>query len=475
MIRMTLGEIAETVGGELFDTGPDAVVTVAPTADSRAAGPGGLFVADGPGHQFAVDAVRRGAVAVLASRPVPGVPCIVAPPTPNSQVDASVVALGRLAQLVVGRLVDATVIAVTGSQGKTTTKDLLAQVLSAAGPTVAPEASLNDELGLPLTVLRADETTRYLVLEMGARGAGHIRYLTQIAPPDIAVVLNVGLAHVGEFGSRQATARAKGELVEALLDDGLAILNADDPLVRAMASRTSAPSVLVGEAEDAAVQAAKVWLDDAGRPVFELVTPHGSTQVHLNLLGRHNVSNALAAAAVGLAVGMDLGHVTERLSRAVARSRWRMEVSERADGVTIVNDAYNANPDSMKAALQALPALARGRRTWAVLGEMLELGPASAEEHESIGRLAAQLGVSRLMVVGEGARPIGQGAKSEGLKDQVFVSDATHALKHLRRKLRPGDVVLVKSSRDAGLRYLGDALRDGADVLPGADLLEGKA
>jgi UDP-N-acetylmuramoyl-tripeptide--D-alanyl-D-alanine ligase len=356
---------------------------------------------------------------------------------------------------------------------------MLAQVLAAAGPTVAPEASLNDELGLPLTVLRADETTRYLVLEMGARGIGHIRYLTQVAPPDIAVVLNVGLAHVGEFGSRQATAQAKGELVEALLDDGLAILNADDPLVRAMAGRTSAPSVLVGEAEDAAVKAAKVWLDDAGRPVFELVTPHGSSQVHLNLIGRHYVSNALAAAAVGLAVGMDLGRVTERLAAAVPRSRWRMEVSERSDGVTVVNDAYNANPDSMKAALQALPALARGRRTWAVLGEMLELGQVSAEEHESIGRLAAQLGVSRLMVVGEGARPIGQGAKSEGLKDQVFVADAAHALKHLRRKVRPGDVVLVKSSRDAGLRYLGDALRDGSDVLPdvphGADALEGKA
>ncbi len=467
MIRMTLGEVAAAVGGELFDAAPDAVVTSPPTADSRKAGPGGLFVADGRGHQFATDAVRRGAVAVLASRPLPGVPCIVAPPASTATVDASVVALGRLAQLVVGRLVDATVIAVTGSQGKTTTKDLLAQVLAGAGPTVAPEASLNDELGVPLTVLRADEATRYLVLEMGARGAGHIRYLTQIAPPDIAVVLNVGLAHVGEFGSRQATAQAKGELVEALLDDGLAILNADDPLVRAMAGRTSAPSVLVGEAGDAAVQAAKVWLDDSGRPVFELVTPHGSTQVHLNLVGRHYVSNALAAAAVGLAVGMDLGRVTERLAAAVPQSRWRMEVSERADGVTIVNDAYNANPDSMKAALQALPALARARRTWAVLGEMLELGPASADEHEAIGKLTAQLGISRLMVVGEGARPIGRGARDEGLKDQVFVTDAAQALKHLRRKLRPGDVVLVKSSRDAGLRYLGDALRDGTDVLEG--------
>ena len=467
MIRMTLGEIAAVVGGELRGAAPEAAVTAPAVADSRKAGPGGLFIADGAGHQFAADAVRRGAVAVLTSQPLPGVPCVVAPPVEGSPVDASVVALGRLAQLVVGRLVDATVIAVTGSQGKTTTKDLLAQVLAGAGETVAPVGSLNDELGVPLTILRAEESTRFLVLEMGARGIGHIRYLTQMAPPDISVVLNVGLAHVGEFGSRQATASAKGELVEALLDDGLAILNADDPLVRAMAERTSAPSVLVGEADDAAVRAAKIQLDDAGRPAFELVTPRGSVDVRLSLVGRHHVSNALAAAAVGLAVGMDLDVVTDRLSAAVPLSRWRMEVSERADGVTIVNDAYNANPDSMRAALQTLPALARGRRSWAVLGEMLELGPSSGEEHEAVGRLVAQLGVSRLVVVGESARAIERGAKSEGQKESVVVSDATHALKHLRRKLRPGDVVLVKSSRDAGLRYLGDALRDGAESLEG--------
>ena len=466
---MTLAEIAEAVGGELRAAPPGAVVTAPAVADSRKAGPGCLFVADRGGHQFAADAVRRGAVAVLASEELPGVPTVLAPPAPDRPVDASVVALGRLARLVAGRLVDATVIAVTGSQGKTTTKDLMAQVLAGAGPTVAPDASLNNELGVPLTVLRADEETRYLVLEMGARRVGHIRYLTQIVPPDISVVLNVGLAHVGEFGSRQATARAKAEIVEALLDDGLAILNGDDPLVRAMAERTTAPSVLVGESADAAVRADKVWLDDGGRPTFELITPHGSAQVRLNLVGRHHVANALAAAAVGLAVGMDLRHVTERLSAAVALSRWRMEVAERADGVTILNDAYNANPDSMRAALQALPALARGRRTWAVLGEMLELGPASAEEHEAVGRLAAQLDVSRLVVVGAGAREIERGARSEGLKGTVLADDAAQALKHLRRRLRPGDVVLVKSSRDAGLRYLGDALSTGSDTLEGRE------
>jgi UDP-N-acetylmuramoyl-tripeptide--D-alanyl-D-alanine ligase len=295
---------------------------------------------------------------------------------------------------------------------------------------------------------------------------GHIRYLTQIAPPDISVVLNVGLAHVGEFGSREATASAKGELVEALLDDGLAILNSDDPLVRAMTGRSKAPSVLFGQADDAAVRAAKVWLD-VGRPVFELVSPHGATEVRLKLVGRHHVTNALAAAAVGLAVGMDLDTVAERLSAAVPLARWRMEVGERDDGVTVLNDAYNANPDSMRAALQTLPELAAGRRSIAVLGEMLELGDASAEEHEAIGRFVAQLGVSRLVVVGEGARPIERGAKAAGLRHTTFARDAAHALKLLRKDLRSGDVVLVKSSRDAGLRYLGDAIRQGAETLEG--------
>ncbi|MEQ7123280.1 UDP-N-acetylmuramoyl-tripeptide--D-alanyl-D-alanine ligase [Actinopolymorpha sp. B11F2] len=463
---MTLAEIAEAVGGELRDASPDAVVTGPVVADSRQAAPGALFVADGPGHQFAEEAVRRGAVAVLASEPLPAVPSILAPTAPDHDVDASVVALGRLAAFVVGRLVDTTIVAVTGSQGKTSTKDLLGQVLAGAGPTVTPQGSLNDELGMPLTVLQADEETRYLVLEMGARGIGHIRYLTQIAPPDISVVLNVGLAHVGKFGSREATAIAKGELVEALLDDGLAILNSDDPLVRAMSDRSKAPSVLFGLADDAAVRAAKVWLD-GGRPVFELVSPHGATEVRLRLVGRHHVSNALAAAAVGLAIGMDLQTVAERLSAAVPLARWRMEIGERADGVTVLNDAYNANPDSMRAALQTLPELAGGRRSFAVLGEMLELGEASAQEHEAVGRLAAELGVSRLVVVGEGARPIERGARAAGFRHSTFVRDAAQALKLLRKDLRSGDVVLVKSSRDAGLRYLGDAIRQGAETLEG--------
>ncbi|MET9020234.1 UDP-N-acetylmuramoyl-tripeptide--D-alanyl-D-alanine ligase [Actinopolymorpha sp. NPDC004070] len=479
MITMTLAEIAAAVGGELHEADPDSTVTGGVAADTRKLSPRGLFVADGRGHDFAAEAVHKGAAAVLSSRPLPGLPCVVAPPAQGHR-DASVAATGRLARHLLDRLPDLTLVAVTGSAGKTTTKDLLAQLLAGAGETVAPEGSLNDELGMPLTVLRADEETRYLVLEMGARGVGHIRYLTELAPPDISVVLNVGLAHVGEFGGKEMTAKAKGELVEALGEDGVAVLNADDPLVAAMAGKNRGRTVWVGEGPDATVRAEGVRLDDAGRAAFELVTPGGSAKVALGLVGRHHVANALAVAAVGLAVGLDVVAVAERLSAAVALSRWRMEVSVRSDGVTIVNDAYNANPDSMRAALETLPVLARGGRSWAVLGEMLELGEAADEAHEGVGRLAVRLGVSRLVAVGAGARAIERGARAEGYsgEESVFVPDTDQALALLRRELRAGDVVLVKSSRDAGLRHLGDTLSEdagGSGSGRGTGTVEGRA
>jgi UDP-N-acetylmuramoyl-tripeptide--D-alanyl-D-alanine ligase len=489
MIALTLAEIAEIVGGELWSADPGTLVTGPVVADSRTASPGGLFVADGPGHQFAADAVARGAVAVLSSRPLPaGVPCVLAPPAPDYTLDASVVAIGRLARAVGGRLTSCTVVALTGSAGKTSTKDLLAHVLSAAGPTVAPKESLNDELGMPLTALRAEVGTRYLVLEMGARGIGHLTYLTGLVRPRIGIVLNVGLAHVGEFGDREQIAQAKGELVEALpaaADGGVAVLNADDSYVRAMASRTSARVVLVGEADDADVRAVNVQLDAGGHAAFGLSTPDGEAEVRLGLVGRHHVGNALAVAAVGLEAGLKPTEVAAALSSAKRESRWRMQVSDRPDGVTIVNDAYNANPDSVRAALETLPVLAGSgdgsekgnrRRTWAVLGEMLELGAVSRTEHEKLGELAVRQGVDRLVAVGEGARPILDGASRQHTASgeepvpvsTAFVPDAGAALELLREQLRPGDIVLVKSSRDAGLRYLGDKLvADVADVTDG--------
>jgi UDP-N-acetylmuramoyl-tripeptide--D-alanyl-D-alanine ligase len=376
------------------------------------------------------------------------------------------VALGRLAHAVLESLPDVTVVGITGSSGKTTTKDLLAGLLEPLGSTVAPVGSYNNEIGHPLTVLRADESTRFLVLEYSARGPGHIAYLCTIARPDIAVELNVGVAHLGEFGSREAIAAAKAELVQALAADGVAVLNADDARVAAMAA-------LVGEARvvtygtAAQVRAEGLHLE-AGRARFTLVTPAGEAVVRLGLFGSHMASNALAAAAVALELGVPVGDIAERLSAAVPRSRWRMEVAERADGVTIVNDAYNANPDSVRAALETLVSLAGGRRSWAVLGEMAELGAVSADAHAQIGALARQLGVSRLVAVGKAAAALHTGAVSVGADHQqsVVAPDLPAALALLRAEIAPGDVVLVKGSRSAGLDKLAADLL--ADVTAGA-------
>jgi UDP-N-acetylmuramoyl-tripeptide--D-alanyl-D-alanine ligase len=465
VIPLTLAEVAHAVGGSTYDIpDPQALVTGPVVIDSRKVEPGGLFVAFAgehvDGHDYAARAVQAGAVAVLAARRVDGVPAIV--------VDDVQAALGALAKHVVERL-GATTVGLTGSVGKTSTKDLIAQLLQRLGPTVWPPGNLNNEIGLPLTALLVAEDTRHVVLEMGARGIGHIRYLAALTPPRIGVVLNVGTAHIGEFGGREQIAQAKGELVEALPEaeaGGVAVLNADDPLVRAMASRTKARVVLFGEAADADVQARDVRLNKRGQAVFTLVTPTGCSEVTLRLYGEHHVSNALAAAAVAREQGMPVAEIATALSEAGTLSRWRMEVTERPDGVTVVNDAYNANPDSMRAALRALAAMGRGHRTWAVLGEMAELGGESLAEHDAVGRLAVRLNVSKLVAVGGPAAAwLQMGAYNEGSwgEESVHVSDAEAAIDLLRSELRPGDVVLVKASRSAGLERVAAALLDGAE------------
>jgi UDP-N-acetylmuramoyl-tripeptide--D-alanyl-D-alanine ligase len=456
VIALSLAEIAEVVGGQMHDIpDPSAEVTGPVVRDSREAGPGSLFVAfvgeRADGHDFAPAVVAAGAVAVLGSRPV-GVPAIV--------VDDVQAALGALARHVVRRL-GATLVALTGSAGKTSTKDLIAQVLQRKAPTVFTPGSLNNEIGLPLTALTATEETRFLVLEMGARGIGHIRYLAGLTPPRIGVVLNVGSAHIGEFGGREQIAQAKGELVEALPEDGTAVLNADDPYVRAMAARTKAKVILFGESGEADVRAENVRLTDTGQPAFRLHTPSGASDVTMRLYGEHHVSNALAAAAVAHELGMSADEIATALSEAGSLSRWRMEVTERPDGVTVVNDAYNANPESMKAALRALVAMGKGRRTWAVLGEMAELGDEALAEHDAVGRLAVRLNVSKLVAVGgREAQWLQLGAYNEGSwgEESVHVSDAQAAIDLLRSELRPGDVVLVKASRSVGLEAVATAL-----------------
>ncbi|MFE5198898.1 UDP-N-acetylmuramoyl-tripeptide--D-alanyl-D-alanine ligase [Streptomyces sp. NPDC056601] len=456
MIALSLAEIATAVGGQTYDIPDPSVRVTGPVViDSRKVTDGSLFAAfvgeRVDGHDYAAAVVDAGAAAVLASRPV-GVPAIV--------VDDVQAALGALARTVVERL-GATLVALTGSAGKTSTKDLIAQVLRSKAPTVFTPGSFNNEIGLPLTALSATDETRYLVLEMGARGKGHIRYLTGLTPPRIGVVLNVGTAHIGEFGGREQIAEAKGELVESLPADGTAILNADDPLVRAMASRTKARVLLFGEAADADVRAENVRLTENGQPAFSLRTPSGCSDVTLRLYGEHHVSNALAAAAVAHDLGMSVEEIALALSEAGTLSRWRMEVTERPDGVTVVNDAYNANPESMRAALRALAAMGRGRRTWAVLGHMAELGDEALAEHDAVGRLAVRLNVSKLVAVGgREASWLQLGAYNEGSwgEESVHVSDAQAAVDLLRSELRPGDVVLVKASRSVGLESVAQAL-----------------
>ena len=463
----TLDELAAAAGGVVDAGEPSLRVTGPVVLDSRSAATGALFVAVAgehvDGHTFAAQAAEGGAV-VLADRPV-GVPAVV--------VDDTTAALGRVAAAHLRTLPGLTTIGVTGSSGKTSTKDLIAAVLEVSGPTVATAGSFNNELGLPLTVTRADAGTRWLVLEMGARGVGHIASLCAIAPPRVGVVLNVGSAHVGEFGGHAAIAQAKGELVEALPATGLAVLNADDPLVSAMASRTKARVVTFGLGAGADVRVEDITLDGSGRASFSLVTGAGTADVTLQVSGEHQVSNALAAAAVGLEAGLSVETVAAQLSCATARSRWRMEVVERADGVTVVNDAYNANPESVRAALKSLAGMGRSvprgelpRRTWAVLGEMRELGAASRDEHDGIGRLIVRLDIHRLVVVGDAARPMALGAGLEGSwgGEAVWVPDVEGALAVLRAELEPGDIVLVKASRAVGLERVADALL--ADGLP---------
>ena len=453
MISLTLSEVAELTGGDL--TGPaDVQVTGTVTLDSRTVGPGDLFVAvvgeRVDGHDYLGAAAAAGAAAALATRADGALPTVV--------VDDPVAALGRLAAGVHARLTAGGLVTlgITGSSGKTSTKDLLGQVLAAAGPTVSPPGSYNNDIGLPLTVLDADASTRFLVLEMGARGPGHIARLCRIAPPSIGVVLNVGSAHLGEFGSPEGTAQAKGELVEALPADGTAVLNADDPRVLGMAPRTAATVVTTGLAPDAAVRATDVTLDDAARPRFTLAAAGEEHPVALQVVGGHQVANALSAAGAALAAGMSPADVAGALSAATARSRWRMEVDRRADGVTVVNDAYNANPESMRAALAALTGMPAGRRI-AVLGAMGELGPGAPAEHERLGRDAAAAGVDLIVAVGADAVGIAEGAVSAGRRareESVHVPDRAAARELLAEVLRPGDVVLVKASRAYGLELL---------------------
>ncbi len=460
MIELELGQLADIVGGKLIGD-PNRVVSGSVETDSRLVGAGSLFFAKPgehtDGHNFIADAIERGAIAAVVERESDtGIDQVI--------VHDSVEALGKLAAWLVRELKlsgQLRVIGITGSNGKTTTKNMLLQILSKVGNTIAPIESYNNKVGAPISILRSDRKTQFLVVEMGAEGIGSIDYLAKMADPDVALVLKVGLAHVGKFGGIETTAQIKGELARALRDDAQLILNCDDSLVRNMKDLSKATVHWFGTSSDANYLATDIRLLEDGTS-FTMNWPDGQSEtIKLKILGDVQIMNALAASAAAESLGASRGQIREGLESIELAERWRMERAVRSDGVVVINDAYNASPDSMKAALQTLAQLGRmGSRTIAVLGHMAELGDFSKAEHDAIGRLVVRLNIDQLVVVGDEAKLIHMGASQEGSWDgeSVFFASIDEALEYLRGILSQGDTVLVKSSKSANLRFLGDKL-----------------
>ncbi|WP_269928276.1 UDP-N-acetylmuramoyl-tripeptide--D-alanyl-D-alanine ligase [Kocuria massiliensis] len=477
MIELTVQEIADAVAGRVVGMAEAERSTVScdsATTDSRDVVPGTLFIAKPgevtDGHRFVGGSRAAGSPVALAEREVTDES---GEPYPAILVDDVVAAMGRLAHHIVGELRrtgDVTVIGITGSAGKTTTKDLLAGIFGAHGPTIAPVGSYNGEVGVPLTVFRADRSTRFLVIEMGANHIGNIRYLCDMVMPDLGAILKVGTAHAGEFGGVENIAITKSELADGVAPDGGVALNIDDPRVAPMQAKASAPVTYFGvegrhvrDGEKNLVEARNLRTDADGCPRFQLAFPDGGEfDVASKLIGEHHVYNLLAAAVLAFRAGIEPRDIVEGLNTLGAGSRYRMERTDRADGVTVINDAYNANPESMSAALRTLAQMGRDaqppRRTWAVLGPMLELGDASVEEHDKLGRQVVRLNIPKLIVIGDEAAPIFNAAHLEGSwgDEAVWVKDVDEAYEILRRELREGDIALFKSSNGAGLRFLGD-------------------
>ena len=464
MIRMTLAEVARAVSGTLVPAegaSPDDVVSGAVDTDSREIGPGDVFVAKPgettDGHRFVGAAVDGGAVLAIVEHEVDA-------PVSQIVVADAVAALSDLARAVVAgaRAGGLRVVGITGSNGKTTTKNLLARILRDEGATVAPRGSFNNEVGAPLTMLRVTEGTRFLVSEFGASGPGEIAQLAGLVGPDVGVVLMVGMAHAGGFGGVEATVKAKTELVEQVRPGGVAVLNADDPRVVTMAAVAEARGVSVrwfGRGPAADVRADDVEVSADGTSCV-VVAGDERVALRLRVLGEHHVMNALAAVTAALALGVTLGDAVARLETVELAERWRMQPLG-SDSIRIINDAYNASPDSMAAALRTLAQItAPGERKVAVLGAMSELGEFAGEEHDRVGLLAVRLRIERIVVVGADARRLFLAAVGEGSWDgeAVFFETPEDAYDYLVHELRSGDRVLVKSSNSAGLRHLGDRL-----------------
>jgi len=463
MIPLTLEEISVAINAATLNLDSNLKVTGKVVIDSRKVSPGDLFVAINgekvDGHDFCHEAIKKGAIAVISSKELVGIPTLLVKEgnAASKNVDQpTVIALGKLASYLLMKLPNIFKIAVTGSSGKTTTKDLLFDLGNLIGPTVAPVGSYNNEIGMPQTILECDEKTKVLILEMGAREVGNIKKLCQIAKPDTSILLNIGSAHIEIFGSRELILKTKSEIIECLNAEDVAVLNHEDETFSKQKTKAKVVSFGLSGAD---VSAKNVVLNDKAQASYELEFEGKVSQVNLKLVGAHQVSNSLAAAAVFLKKGLDIDLVAKTLSNSVAKSKWRMQVEVNSKNVTVINDSYNANPESMKAAIRTLKQAGADKKTFIIVGEMLELGSDSKQMHEEVADLIQKLDVKKTLVVGNGAKIVSNYLSNNAYKGRLeFCMDIDSAISKTKEMVEINDVVLVKASRAIGLERVANAL-----------------
>lgn len=463
MIPLTLEEISVAINAASLNVDSNLKVTGKVVIDSRKVSQGDLFVAingeNVDGHDFCHEAIKKGAIAVISSKELVGIPTLLVKEgnAASKNVDQpTVIALGKLASYLLMKLPNIFKIAVTGSSGKTTTKDLLFDLGNLIGPTVAPVGSYNNEIGMPQTILECDEKTKVLILEMGAREVGNIKKLCQIAKPDTSILLNIGSAHIEIFGSRELILKTKSEIIECLNAEDVAVLNHEDETFSKQKTKAKVVSFGLSGAD---VSAKNVVLNDKAQASYELEFEGKVSQVNLKIVGAHQVSNSLAAAAVFLKKGLDIDLVAKTLSNSVAKSKWRMQVEVNRKNITVINDSYNANPESMKAAIRTLKQVGADKKTFIIVGEMLELGSDSKQMHEEVADLIQKLDVKKTLVVGNGAKIISDYLSSNAYKGRLeFCMDIDSAISKTKEMVEINDVVLVKASRAIGLERVANAL-----------------
>lgn len=470
MIKLTLKEIAQAVNGNVENSYSNISVNGNVEIDSRKVKTGDLFIALN-GHKvngadFAQQAINNGAVGVICEKLIPNLPCIVVSEGKVNAKDenqSAVIALSKLAKFVLEKLPNIKKIALTGSTGKTTTKDLISDLAELLGPTVAPEGSFNNEIGLPITILKCDENTKVLVSEMGARRIGNIRQLCEIVQPDISLILNIGTAHIEIFGSKENILKAKSEIISSLESNKLAILNKDDESFEKLKTLTKADILTFGT-KDADVFATNIKIDNEGFATYTLNYKDQKVEIKLNLVGLHQVSNSLAAAACLISLGINVEKIAQKISNSFPKSKLRMQVEKSNTGIEVINDTYNANPESVIAALETLKTKSQNRNTWAILGEMRELGTESKIYHELVAQKIIDLDINNTLVIGPGAKYIYDYLMLNNYRGSAtYSNNIFEAIKVCKVLLQNKDLVLVKASRSIGLERVAQVIISGFD------------